>query len=626
MHKGVSEVVRERLGTRARLALGSLSLALALVASASAIAASDFGDAPDGKPAGHEAAPGVVGSFPSLAATPGPRHDPDAHGPGAQFFLGGSIDGEADSLQVDADSFDDGVDAALTPCKDSTLELTINGAGLPAATLTSAHTAYVNAWFDWNRDGDWADSADPCRAEWAVENLPVDLATLAPGGIAVLPVGLTAGSNTTDVWARVTLTLDEPVVDPTGRGGAAAYGEGETEDFLLGAGTVGRRICIPTPTQPCKPGGKKGFKVSCVPNPAVIFHGGTAKVKFAVADKGSGLIIGGFGNGPTFGAGKAKFTPVKPQPPRTPKGIKIVDGFTFKSTHKDPPTRIEVVKVKFRFARAGFKQKLTCSIVIVHVDIQIPRILCGGACAGTVQTLSPSTTLSGSWARRPAVPIELVSLSLTSVNPIVLNGFDLPLQRQAPAWPGASLVSSNDPQMTCEVATIDPAGGPAALSCRRPAGAAAVVNSFYRIAAGVSPAQGSPVTGEVMIDGQEFALQAPERPTLGGGGQLASGGPPPVNFTVAFTQPVTALAIVVPSGFPLSNPSVANPPGVTCSVQTTTNPSDTVRCTAPNQFPANAGINGTFNTTSLPASGTAQLFGRQLGSAEDDGPLQLNGP
>ena len=186
-----------------------------LAAGASAKGGStDFGDAPDGKPAGYGGSP-AVGHFPSLAATPGPRHTPLGG-----LFLGKGVDGEADSAQVNKDLFDDGAEATVKSCADSTLKVALNGAALPAATRTSAHTGYVNAWFDWNRDGDWADPTDGCRPEWAIQNLPVDMSALAGSGLAVLPIGFTAGKlgKRIDVWMRVTVTLDEPVVDPTGKG------------------------------------------------------------------------------------------------------------------------------------------------------------------------------------------------------------------------------------------------------------------------------------------------------------------------------------------------------------------------------------------------------------------------
>src|SRR4051812_44703841 len=149
----------------------------------------DFGDAPDGGPAGY--GNGAVGHFPSRARSDGARHT--KWGP---LVLGHGVSSETDSRQVDADPFDDGFSAQLEPCKVSHVEFAINAAGLPLALRTAGHHAYLNAWFDFNRDGRWSGSSG-CggkRApEWGVKNVAISLASFAAKPIQDVQVDVVAG-------------------------------------------------------------------------------------------------------------------------------------------------------------------------------------------------------------------------------------------------------------------------------------------------------------------------------------------------------------------------------------------------------------------------------------------------
>lgn len=498
-------VKKSRRSALVASALGSAALLLWAAPSLAAGGSTDFGDAPDGAKAGVGKKPKAIGSFPSKAATPGPRHSSIG-----SFFLGRSVDGETDSEQVDKDPFDDGAEATLSSCGASTLEVALNGTALPAATRTSAHTAYVNAWFDWNGDGDWADASDGCRAEWAIQNLPVDMSALSADGVTLLPIGFIAGKRTKEIWFRVTLTLDEPVVSPISRGPAIPYVQGETEDYFIG-----------TPGPPIFDGGdddggggggggKKGkFKVSCIPNPALIFHGGSAKVKFGIADTGKGHIFGVVDGKPSAKTGKFKLIPKKPQPKGVPPGFKAMEGFSFKSSQVDPPIRIQKASFKFSFRRGNQSQKLTCVIYIIHISIQLPKFFCvvPAGCAGDVAPRPPvhPTGLSGSqWV---PVPIEIVQLSLQSAQPV--TGFKLPLLPQTPPWTTAKLLGSNDGSVNCKLGTVRPDGGPAALVCTRQN---TPVNNTYQIQIGAQPPTqpGLPLNGEVTLAGQEFSFAIPQ--------------------------------------------------------------------------------------------------------------------
>jgi hypothetical protein len=475
------------------------AIAVSLLAPGSSLAKGgtiDFGDAPDGRKAGYGGAPKVAGKFPSVAATPGPRHTPIGG-----LRLGKGVDGEGNSHQVDRDLFDDGAEATLRNCGASTLEVALNGAALPAATRTSAHTAYVNAWFDWNRDGDWADPSDGCRAEWAIQNLPVDMSVLASSGFALLPISFTAGKRTQDMWWRVTLTLDQPVVDPTSKGPPIPYVQGETEDYRIG---TYRPPVFDGDDDGGGGGGKKKdkFTVSCVSNPALILHGGTAKVRFAIKD-GKGFIFGAVAKLPGKKTGKFKLIPKKPQPKGVPPGFKAMDGFSFKSSEVDPPTRIQVLKFKFVFRRGNRVQRLTCTILVLHIG-KIPFFNCGvpAGCAGVIAARPPvgAPTLNSGWTE---FMTEIVQLQLNSAQPV--TQFKLPLLSQQPPWTGASLIGTNDGVVNCLLGTIRPDGGPAALVCNRPSVA---VNNLYGIATGVALPSAGPLLGEITINGQELSFTA----------------------------------------------------------------------------------------------------------------------
>jgi len=132
--------------------------------------------------------PAVPAGFPTAyqVAVPGPRH----HYTPADAWLGAGSSGDFDadvgpdedgtsnitpSLDLaDRDSLDDGLalPAALPPCGSTTLGYTLTVA--PDAQYA---WRYVNAWLDWNRDGDWGDvltcTGGITTSEWAAPNAVV---------------------------------------------------------------------------------------------------------------------------------------------------------------------------------------------------------------------------------------------------------------------------------------------------------------------------------------------------------------------------------------------------------------------------------------------------------------------
>ena len=118
----------------------------------------DFGDAPDD----------TTESFPTLFvddnSQPGAYH---VVVPG--FQLGSSVTSETDgqpSPNADTDNGDDGVtfQKGFVPGEATPVRVNVVRTGLPAQT-----TAYLNAWVDFNSDGDWNDAGErssPTRWSW----------------------------------------------------------------------------------------------------------------------------------------------------------------------------------------------------------------------------------------------------------------------------------------------------------------------------------------------------------------------------------------------------------------------------------------------------------------------------
>lgn len=215
----------------------------------------DFGDAPDStnhftstmKTYGGT----VQANFPTVFdgdPVPGPKHI----APKAEAWLGEAVSLEQDAdlfddydtvnniyppaNVADRDWFDDGVavdNLALPECGTTVFTYTVNSVG----TLSDW---YVNAWFDFNQDGDWEDTFE-CEAngraiavrEWAVQDQSI---TVTPaGGLQsfTTPTFAAMASPEREMWMRVTLSEKQADAAGDGRGLANGFEYGETEDYLL---------------------------------------------------------------------------------------------------------------------------------------------------------------------------------------------------------------------------------------------------------------------------------------------------------------------------------------------------------------------------------------------------------
>jgi len=177
----------------------------------------DFGDAPDftGAPFRYPTTFGGIVGDPA-------RHILAANGP----RLGPTIDPEPDG-QPTLTALGDDTNALFPGVPDDEDGITASG-GVPIELVSltlggvinvevnnTAAPGLLNAWFDWNQDGDWNDAGEQVAANVA-----------APAGVTILPVpipfGMTPGSF---VYSRYRLST---VAGLTPKGAAA---DGEVEDY-----------------------------------------------------------------------------------------------------------------------------------------------------------------------------------------------------------------------------------------------------------------------------------------------------------------------------------------------------------------------------------------------------------
>jgi hypothetical protein len=228
---------------------------------------SDLGDAPDSTNSfpgvSMSAYPGVNGHFPTVYQAGSPPYGPLHRHPRDVFFLGKrvTLEAEADmgfdedgvnnldpvNNAADRDGADDGlhqpvVYVAATGDGKTTVEYDVT------CTSSVPIQAYVNIWFDFNRDGDWDDLLSApdgaMEPEWAVQNQLVSLP--APGEYTFTSPPFVCAhliqADAAPLWVRITIAEKEhlpsilipgaaPGID--GAGPAEGYKCGETEDYLI---------------------------------------------------------------------------------------------------------------------------------------------------------------------------------------------------------------------------------------------------------------------------------------------------------------------------------------------------------------------------------------------------------
>ncbi len=219
----------------------------------------DLGDAPDssnsytGVPMTAYSAPVVLAHYPTVYLDGSPPYGPLHHDPYGLAYLGPDVtlEQEADLgpdqdpsnnilPQLDApdrDRADDSIKLPLVlpPCQPTTFDYTVT------VTTPVLKEAYVNVWFDFNRDGDWNDSIDCADGvavpEWAVQNQVISTAVAGTFTYTTPPFTSwhpLSQDERNPLWMRI--TLSEKKWDASlagGAGPAEGYKFGETEDYFI---------------------------------------------------------------------------------------------------------------------------------------------------------------------------------------------------------------------------------------------------------------------------------------------------------------------------------------------------------------------------------------------------------
>ncbi|HEX9933617.1 MAG TPA: FG-GAP-like repeat-containing protein, partial [bacterium] len=170
----------------------------------------DFGDAPDPLVA-------TAGQYPTLSNNDGARHIIDN-----RLKLGTFLDADTDGYPS---SLSDGDDNSGTDDEDGVTIPTLTKGGsanIPlSVTNATEKQAYLNAWVDWNHDGDWMDTAEQIAQNQTVANGNNVLAVQ-------VPLGALSGTST----ARFRLSTLQDLT-PTG-----LAQDGEVEDYAVSVQNV----------------------------------------------------------------------------------------------------------------------------------------------------------------------------------------------------------------------------------------------------------------------------------------------------------------------------------------------------------------------------------------------------
>ena len=185
----------------------------------------DFGDAPDESGAGYLDA-SVEGSFPTLAASDGPRIAR------AGFeTLGSAVSGEDAAKITNADEDDDGVSGMVISLNSTPPTASVQFDVGVAADAPMA-PRYVNVLIDLNGDGAWGGTASGGEREWAVRNQVVEVEPGMVEGLATDSFAFSDGARVPDnAWMRVLLTREMVAGDDWDGSGDFEYGE--VEDYLV---------------------------------------------------------------------------------------------------------------------------------------------------------------------------------------------------------------------------------------------------------------------------------------------------------------------------------------------------------------------------------------------------------
>jgi hypothetical protein len=157
--------------------------------------------------------------IPDFGDAPDPTYFSQAINNGAEHlvfdneWLGEDVNGEADSIQVNTDLFDDGVEF-----RDTFLAGVATDVDIKVNVLDSTDTKrydptdpekrlYLNAWFDWNGDGDWSDPGEKVIGT----SSGIVYSGYANDTIAIDPTSSFGGINRAILTFSITSPVDWPI-------------------------------------------------------------------------------------------------------------------------------------------------------------------------------------------------------------------------------------------------------------------------------------------------------------------------------------------------------------------------------------------------------------------------------
>ena len=204
----------------------------------------DYGDAPDGQPAGYRTGPGTgrEGKFPSLFNSPNVRLAGNrgiAHlASDPELRFGRQITVERDALITDQDA-DDGRPTLIISDNGNMGSLLIDVQARDG-NRDEEVSGFVNALLDLNQDGVWRQHQDGTAVvdEWLVVNHPVKLRRGRLERITLPSFTYGPSSVRVETWGRLTIT-SAPIAPTSftslggwdGSASAAGLSDGETEDW-----------------------------------------------------------------------------------------------------------------------------------------------------------------------------------------------------------------------------------------------------------------------------------------------------------------------------------------------------------------------------------------------------------
>jgi hypothetical protein len=370
----------------------------------------DFGDAPDGGFTFYGSAGAQYGIFPSKLASDGARVSTTS-----DVWLGQNVNKEADSRQVDGDQFDDGIGTELHAQATSKAYVFVH-VKEPGETTG---TAYINMFFDWNKDGKW-DGSDGAANEWAVRNFPVDLG-VQTRDVAVYIPEFTAGKKIKDIWYRAILTKDQRLTYAS-QNGQGSWESGEIEDY-------GPKIRS----------GKR-YGVVCKPDLKVIEHGKSGKLRIRKKYANSPAI-----SQVLFANSVAPRNQNNMRSNNKTRDIRIrgvnANGAVviYKSKKKDPPKRVvfDSFSVRVRYAKKEASVTTKCNVAVVHDKLK-----------GRRQNLKDFTRpeVTGSFKITKQGMLSILSATIRPNSEALswgILGFDIPFAQQHPNLPEPTAIDLN---------------------------------------------------------------------------------------------------------------------------------------------------------------------------------------